>query len=264
MTALIETEELAAKLDDKNVRLIDGTYPPPTGVYPRIGNAVRFNIDHIADPHASLPHTVPSEEVFEHHVQNLGINNDDTLIVYDQKGMAFAAARVWWLFRLFGHKNIFILNGGLPKWLAEGRPVNEIPPAHPAPGNFKAHENAQLLKQTDDILNNISAGTFQTLDVRDRHRYESEGHIPGSQHRFFMDFIDPDTGGLKDNAEISALLKQSDIDPSRPVAVTCGSGVTACLGALALYEIGIKEASVYDGSWSEWALNPETPKTMKK
>lgn len=258
MTALIEASELAAIIKQDNVKILDASFPVPAPSAPRLEKAVPFDIDDIADQTAPLPHMLPTEAVFQDKVQALGINKDDMIIVYDQKGLAFAAARVWWMFRVFGHENIRILNGGLPIWISEGGETAAAPPDPVAKGNFKARFNPQLVKSVETIRDNIVAQGFQTLDVRDQPRYLS-AHIPGSSNLPFMSLINPDTGQLKQVSDTKPLFQQAEIDLKQPIVTSCGSGVTACVAALALYELGIKDAAVYDGSWTEWSQRADLP-----
>ncbi|MDP2204890.1 MAG: sulfurtransferase [Alphaproteobacteria bacterium] len=270
-SALISASDLQKIMTATTTKIIDASYSlPPLPV--RIAEARDFDIDDIADPAAPLSHTVPSADVFAQKVSALGISNGDTVIIYDRAGMHMAAARAWWMFRLFGHDNVRILNGGLPAWVGAGLPVtpkpDSLPPA--VAGNFTAAFNPALLKLQGDILENITAKTFTLLDARDARRYSGDmaeprpgmqsGHVPGSYSMPFPEFVNDDSGLLRSPAEIKAILAEKNIDLTRPAACTCGSGVTACVVALALHEIGHTDAAVYDGSWSEWGADENLPK----
>lgn len=269
--ALISASELQKIVTAPTTKIIDASYGlPPLPV--RIGNAQDFDIDDIADPAAPLAHTVPDAALFAQKVSALGISSGDTVVVYDRSGMHMAAARAWWMFRLFGHDNVRVLNGGLPAWVAEGLPVTPKPddmPAVPA-GNFTAKLRPELLKLKENILANIEGKEFLLLDARDGRRYSGDmseprpgmqsGHVPGSLSAPFVEFIDDETGLLRTKDDIRAIFAAKGTDLSRPLACTCGSGVTACVVALALHEIGHSDAAIYDGSWSEWGADQSLPK----
>ncbi len=269
--ALISASELQKIVTAPTTRILDASYGlPPLPV--RIGDARAFDIDDIADPAAPLAHTVPDAALFAQKVSALGISNGDTVVVYDRSGMHMAAARAWWMFRLFGHDNVRILNGGLPAWVAAGLPVTPLPddlPDAPA-GQFTATLRPGLLKLKEDILANIEGKDFLLLDARDGRRYSGEmaeprpgmqsGHVPGSLSAPFAELIDAQSGLLRSKDDIRAIFAARNVDLSRPLACTCGSGVTACVVALALHEIGHTDAAVYDGSWSEWGGDANLPK----
>lgn len=268
MNALISAEELLALLDKPGVRLLDASYgQPPAGI--RIDHAQDFDIDAVADRKAALPHTLPSPEDFAVHAGALGISNGDHVIVYDRAGVAMAAARAWWMFRIFGHEKIQILDGGLPAWLAKGYPV------HPKTGGkapqtaaYKASYLARLFKDRQDILGNLDRQDFTVLDARDAKRYSGEapeprpgvagGHIPGSLSVPYAALINPETGLFRENKELEECLRH--VDRARPLAVSCGSGVTACVVALALHRLGRDDVAVYDGSWAEWGGDASLPR----
>lgn len=266
-TALVSAAELSGLLDNPRLKVLDATYGQPPAAA-GIQGAVEFDIDAVADPAAPLPHTVPSAADFARHVAALGISNNDSIVVYDQTGMSFAAARVWWMFRLFGHDDVRVLDGGLPAWLAADLPLApKTPPA--AQGDFQPHVRPELLKLREDMLANIDAQGFTALDARDPRRFAGSiaeprggmatGHIPKSRNVFFGSLIDPENGRLKQAAELRAVFDDSGVDLAKPLACTCGSGVTACVVALALHEAGHKDAAIYDGSWSEWATTAGMP-----
>jgi thiosulfate/3-mercaptopyruvate sulfurtransferase len=263
MSALIETTELAEIVGQNNVKVLDATFPAPNEHGKQIKDAGYFDIDLVADPNSPLSHMLPPPALFEEKIRMLGINNQDKVIIYDAKGMALAAARVWWMFRVFGHDNVYVLNGGLPKWIAEGHKITKRPKKLPPAGNFTARLNENLVKRVENIHDNITAQNFQVLDVRDHSRFEYEGHIPGSQNLFFASLVNPATGQLKSPQEMKSLFQQAGINLKKPITTSCGSGVTACVAALALYELGIKDTSVYDGSWSEWSRRPDLPKETR-
>ena len=261
MSALIETNELYDLLDDPKVKILDATYSAASAGLEVIPGAIFFDIDLVADPSNPLPHTIPTPELFQQMVQDMGINQDDTVIVYDQKNIALAAARAWWMFRLYGHENVKVLNGGMKKWQQDGYDIMPYREHSESKGNFKSNFRPELLVKTDDIMQNLSTNTFQVIDARNADRFhEIQGHIPNSKNAFFGDLIDENTGALKSKADLQATFDAGKVDMSKPSATTCGSGVTACALALALFELGKTDVAVYDGSWTEWSSDINTPK----
>lgn len=270
---LIEAADLESLLRypqaDKQIKILDATCntvipgltPYQAHQNKRIETALYFDIDDVADTNAPLPHTVPAPETFSQKVTDLGISNDDHVIVYDQSGMAFAAARVWWLFRLFGHDNVQILNGGLPAWEAEGRKTiqgTETAPKPPTP--FQSNMRRHMVKFIDDVLNETEQEECLILDARAPERFSGaakesrdfvhSGHIPSSKNVFFKDLINPETGGMKEKQELESYLSQ--FKDHQTITCSCGGGVTACILALGLHLVGYEDASIYDGSWAEW------------
>jgi thiosulfate/3-mercaptopyruvate sulfurtransferase len=276
--ALVSTEWLADRLGDPDVAVIDASFHLPTAgrnaaeefAAAHIPGAVYFDLDDVAEPETDLPHMVPSEELFAAKVGALGINNRHRVIAYDVYGGPSAAARAWWMFRLYGHDNVAVLNGGLPKWRAEGRPI-ESGAAHPkSTETFSAKMDRALLRTLDEVRANLATGAEQIVDARSAGRFHATepefrpglrgGHIPGSINLDFSNLIDRDgDGGLKSAVALAAEIAKAGIDPARPVACTCGSGVTACVPTLALYLLGHPHAAVYDGSWTEWGGRDDTP-----
>lgn len=266
-SALISVEQLATILHEPQVRVIDATFgQPPSGM--GIEKAVHFDIDRIADTSAPLAHTIPSAAVFGDEIGKLGIGNDDHVVIYDQTGMAFAAARVWWMLRLFGHDKVQVLDGGLPAWRAAGLPL-VAKAVTTQPVFYTAQFRPELFKQQTDILGNLGHNYFSVVDARDPKRFSGavpeprpnmeSGHIPGSTNVFFGSLINPDDGRLLPREAIRAAFADAGTPLDRPVTCSCGSGVTAGVLALALYEIGHKNAAIYGGSWSEWAITPGIP-----
>lgn len=255
-SALIQAAELKDLLAQGAVRVLDASYnlPPAPGV---IAGAPIFDIDDVADPAAPLAHTVPSPDVFAAKVGALGIGNDDTIVVYDRAGVHMAASRAWWMFRLFGHDKVRVLDGGLPAWIAAGGPLTAPGPA-PAPKKFTPRFRPELLKTAEDMLKNIDAADFTVLDARDAARYAGMGHIPGALSAPFAALIDPATGRMRSKDALSGILRPTTYGP---LACSCGSGVTACVVALAFHELGRGDVAIYDGSWTEWGADPRLPKT---
>jgi thiosulfate/3-mercaptopyruvate sulfurtransferase len=274
MEPTVTTEWLAKHLDEPDVRVVDGTWHMPQAnrdaraefEAAHIPGAVFFDIDAIADRATSLPHMLPSAAQFAASVGELGISNGHRIVVYDVRGVV-SAARVWWTFRAFGHDDVAVLDGGLRKWRAEGRPVESggAAPAHVA---FTARLRPELVRDVEAMRANVARRTVQVLDARSAGRFagtEPEpraglrgGHIPGSLSLPYETLYRPD-GTLKPPHELREAVTAAGVDLDRPVVTTCGSGVTASVLALALYLIGRRDVAVYDGSWSEWGSRSDTP-----
>ncbi|KAK1798832.1 hypothetical protein P4O66_007121 [Electrophorus voltai] len=226
-----------------------------------IPGALFFDIDRCSDISSPMDHMLPTEKVFAEYVGNLGIANDSHVVVYDASECgAFSSPRVWWMFRVFGHSSVYVLNGGLKHWISEGYPLTDKC-KRPEPTEFKATLNRSWVKTFEDILNNTDTKTFQLVDARPLGRFRGTdpeprdntepGHIPGSTNIPFTSFLAP-SGLLLPPDELRALFQQAGVDLQQPLCVTCGSAVTACNVALAAYECGQPDVSVYDGGWSEW------------
>jgi thiosulfate/3-mercaptopyruvate sulfurtransferase len=277
--ALVSTEWLAEHMNAPDVRVVDGTSFLPTvdrnskAEYREchIPGAVFFDIDDIADEKAELPHTVPSAEKFSSRVRKLGLGDGNRIVVYDANGGGQAACRVWWMFRLFGHEDVAVLNGGLPKWLAEGRETDDLPPV-PRERHFTARTNNLLLRTADQLIENVDTGKELVVDARGAGRFAGtddepraglrKGHIPDSVNLPFVDLMDKDNNFVMRSAdEIKKIFADAGVDFSKPVVASCGSGVTAGVIAFAGYLIGKTDIAVYDGSWSEWGRRHDTPIT---
>lgn len=274
--ALVSTEWLADHLADPAVKILDASYHLPNVdrdadaefLETRIPGAVRFDIDDICDPDDPLPHMLPSAGRFAEKVEALGISNGDRVVVYDVYGLQ-SAARGWWMFRVFGHDAVAVLDGGLPKWRAEGRPTESGPANRPAAGRFEARFRPELVRGRDDLRANIDSRTAQVVDVRAAGRYAGtdpepragmrSGHIPGSLSMPFQGLLDPDDKTVLPADTIRARIADSGIDLNRPITASCGSGVTACIFALGAHLVGKPDVAVYDGSWSDWGGRDDTP-----
>src|SRR5215831_20814455 len=263
---LVSTDWLVAHLDDPAVRIVDASFKLP-GITPtaredydrgHIPGAVFFDIDDIAEPGTGLPHMIPPPELFARRMETLGIGDGDRVVVYDSAGLS-SAGRAWWMLRLFGHHNVALLDGGLPKWRAEARPLDAAAPSPPQ-RRFTARFDPALVRDKRALLDNLSTRREQVVDARAAGRFEGiaeetrpglhRGHIPGSRNLPYDRVTDPQTRRLRDAAELAALFREAGIALDRPVVTSCGSGVTACALAFALHLIGHPEAAVYDGSWS--------------
>lgn len=274
--ALVSAEWLAAHLDAPDVRVIDASFYLPTEnrdadaeyAEAHIPGARRFNIDSICDPDSNLPHMLPSPELFSSRVRKLGLGDGIRVIAYDQKGHSNGAARAWWMFRIFGHDDVAVLDGGLPAWKAAGLPLEDMPPSS-RERHFTARFDSTLVKNYDQIFDNVESGRFQTVDARSAGRFDGtapeprkelrSGHIPKSISLPYDRLIDPETQKMLPEAELAKIIDDTGIDRKGPIACTCGSGVTACVPALALYLLGRKDVAIYDGSWSEWAAREGSP-----
>ena len=199
-------------------------------------------------------------------VRKLGLGDGSRIVVYDANRF-FASARVWWLFRLMGHEEVLVLDGGLEKWRAEGRPVTDMP-TRPQERHFTVRQNTLLHRELDQIRANLTTKREQVVDARSAGRFHARepepraglrsGHIPGSRNLHYASLIAAD-GTLKQTAELRDAVTAAGVDPARPVVTTCGSGVSAAIINLALFELGARQAALYDGSWSEWGAQADTP-----
>jgi thiosulfate/3-mercaptopyruvate sulfurtransferase len=273
--ALVSTDWLAAHLDDPQIRIVDASFKLP-GVTPtaredydrgHIPGAAFFDIDDIAEPGTSLPHMIPSPELFTRKMEGLGIGDGDRVVVYDSAGLS-SAGRAWWMLRLFGHHDVVLLDGGLPKWRAEGRPLDTAAPSPPR-RRFTPRFDPVLVRDKPALLENVSTRREQVVDARAAPRFEGaveetrpglrRGHIPGSRNLPYEHLTDPQTRQLKGAEELSRLFREAGVALDGPIVASCGSGVTACALAFALHLIGHPGTAVYDGSWSEWGLPGDTP-----
>lgn len=273
--ALVSTDWLAAHLGAPDIRVVDGSWylpamkrdPKAEFAAEHIPGAVYFDIDDISDTASPLPHMLPSPEKFASRVKKLGLGDGNRIVVYDGLGL-FSAARVWWMFRVFGHEDVAVLDGGLRKWKAEGRPLESDAP-RPRERHFTARVNSLLVRELDDVKRNIATKREQVIDARSPGRFFGRdpeprqglrgGHIPGSKNVPFGEMTDPATGTLLPAAAIEAKFRAAGVDPAKPIVASCGSGVSACALALGLHLIGAPQVAVYDGSWTEWGGRSDTP-----
>lgn len=255
---------------EKNIRILDATYAlPGSGKNPfqaylsrHIEGAQFFDIDVVADQESALPHMLPSPDYFAACASALGISNDDHVVIYDQSGCYMASARVWWMFRTFGHERVYVMEGGLYSWVARGFRTVEGAPEAPEPTHYTARFRPELVVSRNDLMDNLETKKTLVLDARSAERFAGEapepraglraGHIPGSYNLPFSDVLDGRSSHFKDGEALEQTFSSLDIAPDANVAVSCGSGVTACTVALALFKARGQEAAVYDGSWSEW------------
>jgi thiosulfate/3-mercaptopyruvate sulfurtransferase len=275
--ALVSTAWLSEHLNAPDVRIVDATsFLPGTGRNAKaeyrechIPGAVYFDIDDIAADDNELPHMIPSPEKFSSRVRKLGLGDGNRIVVYDANGGGMAACRVWWMFRLYGHEDVAVLNGGLPKWLAEGRDTDDLPSV-PRERHFTARFNNFLVRTVDQLLDNCKKQRDLVVDARSAERFAGtgdeprpglrKGHIPGSVSLPFNKLMDKDAHFTFRSAdEINKIFKDAGIDFSSPVVASCGSGVTACVIAFAGHLVGRSDIAVYDGSWTEWGSRHDTP-----
>ncbi len=272
--ALVSTEWLASHLDAPDVRIVDASHHLPTaGRNARseydaqhIPGAIFWDIDAIADQATDLPHMLPDADQFARQVGALGIGDGHKVVVYDTVS-ATGAARAWWTFRVFGFRDVAVLNGGFRKWTAEGRPVT-ADVVRRSQRSFTARKNHMLVRDREQMLRNIDLPREQVVDARAAGRFLAQepepragmrgGHIPGSKNVPFPGLLNKD-GTYRDGDALRGAFAQAGVDLAKPIATTCGSGVTACTLALGLYLIGQTETAVYDGSWSEWGSRQDTP-----
>ena len=271
---LVSTAWLAAHLDDPDLRILDATwFMPGTPRDPQeeyaakhIPGAVFFDIDAVSD-HASLnPHMAPAPADFASAIGALGIGDGDQVVVYDSHGI-MSAPRVWWTFRLMGFDRVAVLDGGLPKWEAEGRPLAHAP-VTPAPATATATLQPALVNDVQDVLEIIASGSRQIVDARGAPRFTGaaaeprvglrSGHMPGARNVPFNTLIAAD-GTLLPPDELRAVFAAAGVDPARPVTTTCGSGITAAVISLALARVGAENVALYDGSWAEWGAAEDLP-----
>jgi thiosulfate/3-mercaptopyruvate sulfurtransferase len=275
MGPLVNTDWLDAEIHRPDLVVFDATKYLPNedkdglAEFRRahIPGARYFDIDQIADPDTDLPHMVPTPGRFAGLIGQLGVSNASRIVFYDQKGLA-SAARGWWLMGLFGHDNVAVLDGGLPKWQREGRQIETGDSPPPRPAAYRPDYRAAKLRGIGDVLGNVKAQTELVLDARAAGRFTGEvpepragmrsGHIPGSASLPYTDLLNAD-GTFRSADAVRARLAQAGVDGSRPVVTSCGSGVTACILTLGLRIAGLPEGAVYDGSWTEWGGRSDTP-----
>ena len=271
---LVSTDWLAEHMKDPDLRILDAsTYLPGVDRDGRteydavhISGARFFDIDDVSDGRSDLPHMVPPIEKFMSRVRAMGVGDGHQIVVYDGSGL-FSAARVWWLFRLMGQNNIAVLDGGLPKWIAEGREVEDLAPVIRDRHMTVRFQN-QMVRDVTQVSSASKLGTSQIVDARAAARFRGEepepreglrlGHIPNSRNVPFTDLLNDDKT-MKTPDQTRAIFESAGVDLKKPIITTCGSGVTAAVLGLALERIGHDMWSLYDGSWTEWGMFPTVP-----
>ncbi|MBC8038835.1 MAG: 3-mercaptopyruvate sulfurtransferase [Rhizobiales bacterium] len=268
---IVSTEWLGQHLGSPDIAILDASWHLPASgrdakkefAEGHIPGAQFFDIDEIADTASALPHMLPSPEKFSSRMRRMGIGDGKRVIVYDAAGL-FSAARVWWMFKVFGHDDVAVLDGGLPKWKAENRALAEGPAAKPQERHFTARYQSMMVRDMADVR----GGQSQIADARAPGRFRGEepeprpgvraGHMPGARNVHYATLLKPN-GTLKSPAEIAGVFANASIDISKPVITSCGSGVTAAVLNLGLTLAGARDHTLYDGSWAEWGTDPDTP-----
>ncbi len=271
---VVSTDWLASHLKDPDLRVLDGTmFMAAEGRDARaeydaahIPGARFFDIDDISDSRSELPHMAPPVEKFMSRLRAMGVGDGHQVVVYDAKGL-FSAARVWWLFRLMGQDNIAVLDGGFPKWQAEGREIEDLPPMI-RDRHMTVRRQNQMVKDVTQVSAASKLGDYEILDARSATRFRGEapeprpglrgGHIPGSKNVPYTDLLNADMT-MKDRDAQRAVFAAAGVDMAKPVITTCGTGVTAAIISLALERIGKLDHALYDGSWTEWGAFPTLP-----
>ncbi|HEU0070364.1 MAG TPA: 3-mercaptopyruvate sulfurtransferase [Alphaproteobacteria bacterium] len=271
---LVSTDWLAERLGRPDLKILDASWYMPAQARDakaeyaaaHLPGAQFFDIDAVADASSGLPHMLPSPAEFGAAVGALGIGNEDDVVIYDGAGI-FAAPRVWWTFRAFGHSRVAVLDGGLPKWKAENRPLETGPAKEPVAKNFRADPRPKLVRDAAAMRDNVNSQRELVLDARSEGRFKGiepepraglkGGHIPGSRNLPFQAVID--NGRMKSADELRGIFANAGVTAKQRVTASCGSGLTAAILAFGLYLTGRDDVAVYDGSWSEWGALDGAP-----
>ena len=274
LKTLVSTSWLADHLDDPDLRILDATWFMPNEARDakaeyetaHIPGARFFDIDDISDQRSELPHMMPPTEKFIQRMRAMGVGDGHQVVVYDSKGI-FSAARVWWMFRLMGKTDVAVLDGGLPKWQAEGHPVDDLP-AVVRDRHMTTNRQDQMVKDVTQVASASKLADYVIVDARAPERFRGEvaepreglrsGHIPNSRNVFFRDLLTAE-GTMKSPEETRVIFETAGVDLTEPAILSCGSGVTAAILALAMERLGKTDHAVYDGSWSEWGTFHDLP-----
>lgn len=275
LPVLVSSDWLAARLGSPGLRAVDGSwYLPGSGRDPaaeyaagHIPGAIFFDLDASSNPDTPLPHMLPAAGAFAARMSSLGLNDSDHVVVYDGSGANLSAARVWWTFRVFGHPDVSVLDGGMGKWRGENRPIESGVVTLPR-GSFTARLDPKWVRDLASIRANLEHPREQLVDLRPAGRFAGSdpeprpgvrsGHVPGSKNVPFTELVRPDGTILPDHL-LRGRLEAAGIVLSQPIVATCGSGTSACALVLALELLGHRNAAVYDGAWTEWGSRGDTP-----
>ena len=267
---LVTTQWLAERIKSPDISIIDCSWHLPTAkrdaktefLVEHIPGAQFFDIDMISDTESTLPHMLPKPEKFASHVRKMGIGDGKKVICYDSVGL-FSAARAWWMFKVFGHDDVAVLDGGLRKWKAENLLLEDGPPLKPQERHFTARFQSMMVRDKAEVKK-----ALQVADARSPGRFRGEepeprpgvraGHMPGAKNVHYAALLNAD-GTLKPESELAKIFETAGIDIAKPVITSCGSGVTAAILSLALTMLGAKNHALYDGSWVEWGSATDTP-----
>ena len=270
---IVSTDWLDAHLTSPDIAILDASWHLPTAkrdpkqefLEAHIPGAQFFDIDELSDTSSPLPHMLPSPEKFASRMRKMGVGDGKRIIAYDSTGL-FSAARCWWMFKVFGHDDVAVLDGGLKKWLAEGRPTEDGPARKPQERHFTARTRPFMVRDMKEVATALASGTAQVADARSGTRFRGEeaeprpgvraGHMPGAKNVHYAALLNPD-GTLKSPDAIAETFRAAGVDLAKPVITSCGSGVTAAILTLGLTLIGAKDHALYDGSWTEWGGNPD-------
>jgi thiosulfate/3-mercaptopyruvate sulfurtransferase len=274
--ALVTTDWLADRLGHPRLRVLDGSmYLPNSGrdaaaeyAEAHLPGAVFFDVEASSDRRSPLPHMLPPAADFAERMSALGLDDADDIVVYDGSGANLSAARVWWMFRVFGHERVAVLDGGIRKWRREGRPLESGTPALPR-GSFTARRRpGDAVRDLAEVRKAAAAGREQIVDMRSAGRFAATepeprpglrgGHIPGSRNLPYNELVRED-GTMLPPESLQRRIAAAGIDPSRPIIATCGSGVSACALIHALHLLGHDQVALYDGAWTEWGGRADTP-----
>jgi thiosulfate/3-mercaptopyruvate sulfurtransferase len=272
---IVDTHWLAEHMHAPDLLIFDASWHLPTEnrdpkaeyLAEHIPGALFFDIDDLSDEKSSLPHMLPSSVKFASRMKKMGVGNGMRIVCYDTQGL-YSAARAWWTFRVMGFSDVAVLDGGLPKWKAEGRPLEDGLPVKRSERHFIPRQNSELVRDIDDMRALLGKPGAQVIDARSPGRFAATepepwpgirgGHIPGSKNVYYATLLKPD-GTLKPRAELEKIFRDQGIDWHQPVVTTCGSGITASIVSLALAVLGQTNAAVYDGSWTEWGQDNGLP-----
>ena len=269
---IVSTNWLAEHIDDSSIVVLDASWHMPAAkrnaaedyAAGHIPGAVFFDIDQVSDHTTALPHMLPQPAEFAVAARRLGVSASSTVVVYDSLGL-FSAPRVWWTFRAMGHDRVFVLDGGLPRWTAEGRPI-ETGWQSPPHGDFKARLRPERVRDLQHVSTALADTGWQVVDARPASRFTGEtpepraglrsGHMPGATNLPFGALLAD--GTLAPTERLAEVFASNGIDLAKPTIATCGSGVSAAVIAIAMARVGHGDVAIYDGSWSEWGARAET------